>query len=92
MQAGDTQRTLLGETNEDRDNCGDMELGTHSWKEELHVKGRQPVAQRQPRVARDNPVGLWQWVINTVANRQNCKRCEGQRKNSKKDRWPKEYQ
>lgn len=51
--------------NEGRDDCGDMELGTHSWKEEPHVNGRQPMAYRQPRVGRDNPVGLWQWVINT---------------------------
>lgn len=53
------------ETNEDRDNCGDMELGTHSWKKELHVKRRQPVAFGQPRVGRDNAAGLWQRVINT---------------------------
>lgn len=59
-----TQNTSR-ETNEGRGNCGDVELGAHSWKEELYVKGRQPVAYGQPRVGRDNPVGLWQWVIKT---------------------------
>lgn len=45
-----------------------------------------------PEWARTALVGLWQGVSNTVANRQNSKRHKGQRKISKKDRWPKEHQ
>lgn len=87
------------ETNEDRDNCGDMELGTHSWKSCM-LKGGSLWLLGNPEWAgttlrdcgnRWSTLGKGQ-LWGTVANRQNCKGHEEERKTSKNDRWPKEYQ